>query len=170
MGFADISHIAFPWDLLTGFAAHARAHRDGLIDLSVGTPIDDTPEIIQQALAQAASAPGYPATAGSVDLRQAVVEWFARRRQVPGLDPRGVMPTVGSKEFVGLVASLLGLGPGDVVVHPDVAYPTYDVGARLAGAAPFAASDVDQWRHNPPGAVGVGELAREPPWPCCLNF
>lgn len=149
MGFADISHIAFPWDLLTGFAAHARAHRDGLIDLSVGTPIDDTPEIIQQALAQAANAPGYPATAGSVDLRQAVVEWFARRRQVPGLDPRGVMPTVGSKEFVGLVASLLGLGPGDVVVHPDVAYPTYDVGARLAGATPFAASDVDQWRHNP---------------------
>jgi succinyldiaminopimelate transaminase len=65
-----------------------------------------------------------------------VVEWFARRRGVPGLDPDGVLPTIGSKELVAWLPSLLGLGPGDIVGFPGVAYPTYDVGARLAGATP----------------------------------
>ena len=65
--------------------------------------------------------------------------WFARRRGVPDVDPAGVLPTIGSKELVAWLPTLLGLGPGDVVVLPEIAYPTYDVGARLAGATPVAA-------------------------------
>jgi succinyldiaminopimelate transaminase len=77
-------------------------------------------------------------TYGTSALRAAVAGWFARRREVPGLDPDGVLPTIGSKEMVAWLPTLLGLGAGDVVVHPEVAYPTYDVGARLAGATPVA--------------------------------
>jgi succinyldiaminopimelate transaminase len=72
-------------------------------------------------------------------LRETVAQWFARRRGVPDLDPDGVLPTIGSKEMVAWLPTLLGLRDGDVVVHPEVAYPTYDVGARLAGATPLPA-------------------------------
>ena len=68
---------------------------------------------------------------------EAVAAWFARRRGVPGLDPDGVLPTIGSKELVAWLPTLLGIGAGDVVAFPDVAYPTYDVGARIAGATPL---------------------------------
>lgn len=105
----------------------------------MGTPVDPTPEVIRAALVAASDAPGYPQTHGTPALRRAVVDWFARRRGVPALDPAGVLPTIGSKEFVAWLPTLLGLGPGDVVVHPEVAYPTYDVGARLAGATPLPA-------------------------------
>jgi succinyldiaminopimelate transaminase len=134
----------FPWDLLAPYAAKARAHEDGIVDLSVGTPVDPTPDLIQQALAAAADAPGYPQTYGTPDLREAVAAWFARRRGVPDLDPDGVLPTIGSKELVALLPTLLGLGAGDVVVHPEIAYPTYDVGARIAGAEPVAADGTAQ--------------------------
>ena len=85
---------------------------------------------------EASDAPGYPLTAGTEDLRQAVVEWFARRRGAPGLDPAGVLPTIGSKELVAWLPTLLGLGAGDLVGLPPIAYPTYEVGALLAGATP----------------------------------
>ncbi|MCL2464361.1 MAG: succinyldiaminopimelate transaminase [Micrococcales bacterium] len=131
----------FPWDTLAEVTARARAHSGGIVDLSVGTPVDPTPGVIRQALAAAADCSGYPPTAGTPELRDAVVEWFGRRRRVPDLRPDEVLPTLGSKEFVALLPSLLGLGPGDVVAHPQVAYPTYDVGARLAGATPEACAD-----------------------------
>ncbi|WP_223145006.1 succinyldiaminopimelate transaminase [Actinotalea subterranea] len=162
----------FPWDALTPFAERARAHPDGIVDLSVGTPVDPTPQVVRAALAAAADAPGYPTTHGTAALREAVAAWFARRRGVPSLDPGAVLPTVGSKELVAWLPSLLGLGPGDVVVHPEVAYPTYDVGARFAGASPLPADDVTAWAGrddvrlvwlnspgNPTGQVlGVDEL------------
>lgn len=127
---------AFPWDTLTSPADTARAHPYGVVDLSVGTPVDPTPVTVQQALAAAADAPGYPLTYGTAALREAVSAWFARRRGVPSVDPAGVLPTIGSKEMVAWLPTLLGVGAGDVVVHPEAAYPTYDVGARLAGATP----------------------------------
>ena len=86
--------------------------------------------------AAAADAPGYPQTWGTPALREAVADWFARRRGVPDLDPAGVLPTIGCKELVAWLPTLLGLGAGDIVGFPGVAYPTYDVGARLAGADP----------------------------------
>ncbi|HQY33105.1 succinyldiaminopimelate transaminase [Actinotalea sp.] len=139
----------FPWDTLVPFAERAMAHPDGIVDLSVGTPVDPTPELVQEALAAAADAPGYPTTHGTLALREAVAAWFARRRGVPGLDPAAVLPTVGSKELVAWLPALLGLGAGDVVVHPRTAYPTYDVGARLAGATPLPADDVAVWAGRP---------------------
>jgi len=130
---------SFPWDSLAGARRRAEAHPGGIVDLSVGTPVDPTPRVVQDALVAAADSPGYPTTQGTDRLRQAVVDWFARRRGVPGLTREQVLPTIGSKELVALLPALLGLGEGDVVVHPEIAYPTYDVGARLAGAEPFPA-------------------------------
>lgn len=139
----------FPWDTLGPYQAKARAHPDGMVDLSVGTPVDGTPEVIRLALADAADAPGYPMTHGTLDLRRTVVDWFARERGVPDLDAAAVLPTIGSKELVAWLPALLGLGAGDVVVHPEVAYPTYDVGARLAGAQALPADDVAAWADRP---------------------
>ncbi|MCZ2403991.1 succinyldiaminopimelate transaminase [Paenarthrobacter sp. Z7-10] len=159
---------------MTPYLATASEHPDGLVNLSIGTPVDPTPPLIRQALASAADAPGYPTTHGTAALRRAVVAWFARRRAVPGLDPRDVLPTVGSKELVAWLPLLLGLGSGDVVVRPTVAYPTYDIGARIAGATAVAADSLDGldqatlarvrlvWINspgNPTGIVrGIGEL------------
>ncbi len=166
MGFADIRDLPYPWDTLADVTALARSHPDGVVDLSVGTPVDPTPAVVRSALEAASDAHAYPLTYGTRALREAVVAWFARRRGVPGLDPAGVLPTVGSKELVGLLPSLLRLRAGDVVVHPAVAYPTYDVGARLAGATALATDDVGAWEgrddvrlvwvnspSNPTGAV-----------------
>jgi succinyldiaminopimelate transaminase len=71
-------------------------------------------------------------------LREAAAAWLARRHQVT-VDPDSVLPVIGTKELIAGLPALLGCGPGDVVVHPELAYPTYDVGARLAGATPVAA-------------------------------
>jgi succinyldiaminopimelate transaminase len=116
----------------------ARAHPDGVVDLSVGTPVDPTPELVRRALAEASDSPGYPVTVGLAGTRQACADWLARRFGVTGLGIDGVLPTIGSKELISSLAGHLGLGPGDVVVHPEVAYPTYEVGTRLAGARPVA--------------------------------
>ncbi len=124
----------FPWDSLVPFGDRARAHPDGVVDLSMGTPVDPTPAVVQDALRTAADAPGYPLTSGRPQLRAAVAGWLAARHGVSGLDPDAVLPTVGSKELVALLPTLLGVGPGDVVVVPELAYPTYEVGVRLAGA------------------------------------
>jgi succinyldiaminopimelate transaminase len=144
MGFHPLDD-PYPWDTLAPVVQAARSHPGGLVDLSIGTPVDPTPDVVRDALAAASDAHGYPTTHGTPALREAVAAWFDRTRGVPDLDPDAVLPTVGSKELVGLLPSLLGLGPGDVVVHPATAYPTYDVGARLAGASPLATDDVESW-------------------------
>ena len=97
---------------------------------------------MQRALADAADAHGYPLTSGTTDLRAAICEWFARRRGVTDLHPDAVLPTIGSKELVAWLPTLLGLGAGDLVGIPAVAYPTYDIGARLAGATSVVAQSL----------------------------
>ncbi|MBR7742970.1 succinyldiaminopimelate transaminase [Phycicoccus sp. BSK3Z-2] len=180
----------FPWDSLAAPKERAAAFADpslgeqagtGIVDLSVGTPVDPTPAVVREALAAASDAPGYPQTYGTPDLREAVAGWFARRRGVPDLDPDGVLPTVGSKELVAWLPTLLGLGPGDLVGFPRIAYPTYDVGARLAGAEPLALDALTAlgpptaattprllWLNtpsNPTGSVlGVEHLAKVVAW------
>ena len=94
--------------------------------------------MVREALAAASDAPGYPVVAGTPALREAAAGWLARRHQVI-VDPDAVLPVIGTKEMIAGLATLLGCGPGDVVVHPELAYPTYDAGARLAGARPVAA-------------------------------
>jgi len=125
----------FPWDSLAPYKERASSYAEGLVDLSVGTPVDPTPDVVQAALKAAADSHGYPQTWGTPALRECVAAWFARRRAVPDVNPDGVLPTVGSKELVAWLPTLLGAGPGDVVAFPALAYPTYDVGARLAGAS-----------------------------------
>ncbi|MFE7844491.1 succinyldiaminopimelate transaminase [Microbacterium sp. NPDC057407] len=143
MGVADLAD--YPWDAVAPYAAKARSHPDGIVDLSIGSPVDPTPDIVADALRSATDAHAYPQTMGTPALREAIARWYARRRGVPGLGPEHVLPTVGSKELVALLPLLLGLGPGDIVVHPRAAYPTYEVGARLVGATPVAADDPAEW-------------------------
>jgi len=132
---------AFPWDSLAGAAALARRHPDGIVDLSVGTPVDSVPEVVQTALRNASDSPGYPLTAGTPALREAAADWLARRHGVT-VDPAAVLPVIGTKEFIASLPTELGCGPGDVVAFPALAYPTYDVGARLAGARPVPVAGV----------------------------
>jgi succinyldiaminopimelate transaminase len=128
----------FPWDQLTAYAETARSHPDGVIDLSIGTPVDPTPEVVQEALRAAADSPGYPTTIGLPETRQAAVDWLARRHGVTGLGIDGVLPVIGSKELISSLPGHLGLGAGDVIGYPELAYPTYEVGAALCGARGFA--------------------------------
>lgn len=124
----------FPWDTLVEHQQRAAAHPGGIVDLSVGTPVDSTPSVVRNALAEASDSPGYPVTIGTPAARQAAIEWLARRHGVTGLGLDGVLPTIGSKELVASLPSQLGVGAGDLVVWPELAYPTYEVGAALAGA------------------------------------
>src|SRR4051812_41120098 len=121
----------FPWDRLAPAAARARQHPDGIVDLSVGTPVDPTPRVVREALAAAADAPDYPLTAGSDQLRDAIGGWLDRRFGAK-VDPAAVLPVIGTKELVAWLPTLLSAAS---VGFPALAYPTYDVGARLAGAA-----------------------------------
>ncbi|MCP2325395.1 succinyldiaminopimelate transaminase [Hamadaea flava] len=120
-----------PWDRLEPLKAVAAAHPDGLVDLSMGTPVDSVDPLLQAALSGAADSPGYPLTAGSVALRDAMLAYVRRYCRAGG--ELGVLPTIGSKELVAWLPRFLGLGPGDTVVIPEVCYPTYEVGALLAG-------------------------------------
>ncbi|KUL69798.1 MULTISPECIES: bifunctional succinyldiaminopimelate transaminase/glutamate-prephenate aminotransferase [unclassified Streptomyces] len=124
----------FPWDKLEPYKKTAAAHPDGIVDLSVGTPVDPVPELIQKALIDAADSPGYPTVWGTPALRDAITGWVERRLGAREVTHRHVLPIVGSKELVAWLPTQLGLGPGDRVAYPRLAYPTYEVGARLARA------------------------------------
>ncbi|MEU8485091.1 bifunctional succinyldiaminopimelate transaminase/glutamate-prephenate aminotransferase [Streptomyces sp. NPDC048641] len=124
----------FPWDKLEPYKKTAAAHEGGIVDLSVGTPVDPVPELIQKALIAAADSPGYPTVWGTPELRDALVGWSERRLGARGFTHHNVLPIVGSKELVAWLPTQLGLGPGDKVAYPRLAYPTYEVGARLARA------------------------------------
>ena len=131
----------FPWDLLAPYKKIASDHPDGLVDLSIGTPVDDSPHAMQDALATSGNAPGYPLTIGSQALRQSLERWI-RTKFFPegGLD---FLPTIGSKELVGLLPTLV---QAKKVLIPEIAYPTYQVGALVAGAqCVLVGDDCAQW-------------------------
>ena len=132
---------AFTWDRLVPLKDKANLFPNGIADLSMGTPVDPVADVVREALAAASDWPGYPATRGTLALREAASDWLARDCgvTVPADD---VLPVVGTKEFVAALPAQLGLGPGDVVMHPAIAYPTYDAGARLAGAAALPADSL----------------------------
>lgn len=167
----------FPWDKLEPYKKKAAAHHDGIVDLSVGTPVDPVPDLIQKALVDAADSPGYPTVWGTPALRDAITGWAERRLGARGVTHRHVLPIVGSKELVAWLPTQLGLGPGDTVAHPRLAYPTYEVGARLARAEYVAYDDPTEldpaglkllWLNspsNPTGRVlGKEELTRTVAW------
>ncbi|WP_300678590.1 succinyldiaminopimelate transaminase [Nocardioides sp.] len=132
----------FPWDNLTSYAATARSHPDGIVDLSVGTPVDPTPAVVQKAMVDAVDSPGYPLTIGTTEVRQAAIDWLARNHGVTGLSLDAVIPVIGSKELIASLPLHLGVGPGDLVVFPELAYPTYEVSAALVGADTLAADSL----------------------------
>lgn len=162
---------AYPWQLLAPYKATASAHAQGLVDLSIGAPVDPTPQMIQDALASATNWPGYPGAAGTDGLRDTIADWYARRRQVPGLTKEHVAATVGSKEFIAWLPLLMGLGPGDIIVYPKVAYPTYDIGAKIVGATSVTADALTEldaatrqrvklvWVNSPANPTGTVQSA-----------
>ena len=131
----------FPWDALAPFGDKARAHPQGIIDLSQGTPVDPTPEFIQQALRDASNSPSYPVTAGTPELRAAIKKWATQRLGATG--DFDVLPIIGSKELVAWLPTYL---ESKSVLIPEIAYPTYHVGAVLAGADSVpVAIDAQSW-------------------------
>ena len=167
----------FPWDTLADATATARAHPGGIVDLSVGTPVDPVAPVIRAALADASAVPGYPTTAGTPELRASAVAALHRRYGVTGLDTDAVLPVIGTKELIAWLPTLLGLRPEDSVVVPELAYPTYEVGARLAGATVVVADSLTQLGprnpavlylnspSNPTGRVlGVDHLRKVVDW------
>ena len=143
----------FPWDTLAEVSAIARAHPGGIVDLSVGTPVDPVAPVIRAALADASAAPGYPWTAGTPELRASAVAALERRYGITGLPERAVLPVIGTKELIAWLPTLLGLGAEDVVVIPELAYPTYEVGARLAGAQVIVADSLTQLGPRTPAVI-----------------
>ncbi|MFD7699095.1 bifunctional succinyldiaminopimelate transaminase/glutamate-prephenate aminotransferase [Streptomyces caelestis] len=153
----------FPWDKLEPYKKTAAAHPDGIVDLSVGTPVDPVPEPIQKALIAAADSPGYPTVWGTPELRDALTRWAERRLGARGVTHHHVLPIVGSKELVAWLPTQLGLGPDDKVAFPRLAYPTYEVGARLARADHVAYDDPTEldptglkllWLNSPSNPTG----------------
>lgn len=124
----------FPWDSLATARAKAAQHPDGIVDLSVGTPVDPTPDVIRQAMADASNAHGYPQVWGTAELRRTIAEFLAGTWGCVELLDEGVLPVIGTKELVAWLPILLDLGPSDTVVVPTTAYPTYEVGAAMVGA------------------------------------
>jgi succinyldiaminopimelate transaminase len=138
--------------------------------------VDPVPAVARAALAAAADSPGYPATHGTPRLREAAAGWLARAHGV-SVPPDAVLPVIGTKEFIAWLPTLLGCGPGDTVVHPVLAYPTYDIGARLAGASAVAADGLATlgpqrvrlaWVNSPSNPTGrvlpAGHLAKMVSW------
>jgi succinyldiaminopimelate transaminase len=140
--------------------------------------VDPVPEVIRQALTAAADSPGYPLTYGTAALRDAAAGYLRTWHGVAGADPRHVLPLIGSKELVGWLPTLLDLREGDQVGYPQLAYPTYEIGALMARAEPVTYDDpvaeLDPARvkllwlnspSNPTGRVlGAAELRRIVGW------
>jgi aspartate/methionine/tyrosine aminotransferase len=124
----------YPYERLEGLKKIAEHFDGGPIDCSIGTPVDPTPAVVLGELARAVGTRGYPASAGSLDYREACREWLQRRFAVTlGVDE--LAACVGTKEFVGTVSGYLHLRSPerDTVLYPSISYPTYAMGATLAG-------------------------------------
>jgi len=133
----------FPWDALAPYGEIARAHPDGIIDLSVGTPVDPTPDFIQSTLRESSNSPSYPVTAGTPELREAIKNWAISRLGASG--DFDVLPLIGSKELVAWLPTIV---EAKKVLIPEVAYPTYHVGALIAQAQSIPVEiDASQWPH-----------------------
>ena len=157
----------YPWQLLAPYKNVAAQHPDGVVDLSIGAPVDPTPQVVQQSLQAATNWPGYPGSSGTQELRMTIAAWYQRRRDVTGLTADHIAATVGSKEFIAWLPLLLGIGPEDVIVYPTVAYPTYDIGAKIVGASSVTADSLHElddqtrsrvklvWINSPANPTGI---------------
>jgi len=110
-----------------------------------------------QALSRAANSPGYPLTSGTTALRTAIASYLTRRWGAVGLASDDTLPVIGTKELVAWLPTLLGLGSDDLVVYPTMAYPTYLVGAKIAGCRAIACDDLDQLGDARPALVWIAK-------------
>jgi len=178
----------YPYDRLQGLAKLAEAHEGGMVDCSIGTPCDPPPRAVVDALASSGTERGYPASAGSPQLREAAAEWLTRRFGLAEVPVSSVAACVGTKELVASVPHVLRLRePGrDTVLYPAVSYPTYAMGAELAGCravpvppAPGRSGGLDLdavepadaaralvlWSNSPSNPTGaLGDLGAEAAW------
>jgi succinyldiaminopimelate transaminase len=186
-------HVAFqlppyPYDRVAALGKLAEALPGGVVDCSIGTPCDAPAPGVIEALSSSGSERGYPASAGSPALIGAAAAWLERRFGLPAVPTGSVAACVGTKELVASVPQFLRLRqPGrDTVLYPAVSYPTYAMGAALAGcrAVPvpplpgrpggldlstIAESDADRalvlWSNSPSNPTGgLGDLAAEAAW------
>ena len=136
---------AYPYDKLDELRAVAAALPEGAVDCSVGTPYDPPPRAVLEALASSGTERGYPSSIGSPTYREAAAAWVARCFSVQ-IDPvRQVAACIGTKEFVASLPGYLRLRypERDTVLYPAVSYPSYAMGATLAGcrAVPVAVDE-----------------------------
>ncbi len=131
----------FPWDALAPYGETARKHPSGIIDLSQGTPVDSTPEFIQNVFRESSNSPRYPVTAGTAELRSAIRNWATQHLGATG--EFDVLPLIGSKELVAWLPTIL---QSKKVLIPEIAYPTYNVGAIIGNAEAITVPiDGAQW-------------------------
>ena len=178
----------YPYDRVAALGKLAQALPGGVVDCSIGTPCDPPPAGVVEALSSSGSERGYPASAGSPALIAAAAAWLERRFGLPPLPLTSVAACVGTKELVASVPHVLRLRhPGrDTVLYPSVSYPTYAMGAALAGcrAVPvpplpgqvggldlgsIAESDAARalvlWSNSPSNPTGgLGDLGAEAEW------
>ena len=124
----------YPYDRLDAYQKLAAAHDGGIVDLSIGTPCDPPPPAVIEALSQSNSERGYPASSGSEELRRSIARWMGRRFEIDVPISR-ISACIGTKEFVATTPQFMKLRrpERDTVLYPAVAYPTYEMGAVLAG-------------------------------------
>jgi succinyldiaminopimelate transaminase len=130
----------YPYDRLAGLAEVAGAHEGGMVDCSIGTPYDPPLPAVIEALSSSDTERGYPASAGSAALRDAAASWLSRRFGLRDLPASSLAACVGTKELVASVPQFLRLRTPerDTVLYPAVSYPTYAMGAELAGCRAVA--------------------------------
>lgn len=137
----------YPQDRLDDLRTTAAQVDGGAIDASIGSPIDPMPAVVIQALAQATpGATGYPRSVGSPEYRQAASTWLAHRLGVD-VGPDDIAACVGMKELVVSLPRILSLrDPSrDTVLYPAVSYPSYAMGAELAGLRAVSVPLDDDW-------------------------
>ena len=137
----------YPYDRLQELHALASDLQGGAVDLSIGTPCDPPAPEVLDALARSGSERGYPPSIGLAAYREAASAWFAGRLGVE-LDPSNIGACIGTKEFVAGLPHWLRLrDPGrDTVLYPAVSYPSYAMGATLAGCRAVPVPVDDRWR------------------------
>ena len=150
----------YPYDRLDKFKGFAADHEGGLVDLSIGTPFDPPPAFVVEALAGSGTERSYPPSIGTPALRQAASRWMGRRLGVE-VPVESIAACIGTKEMVASVPQYLKLRTPDrdTVLYPAIAYPTYEMGATLAGlrAVPVP---IDSQFHLDLSAIDPADAAR----------
>lgn len=137
----------YPYDRLDRLRPITEAHPGGTVDLSIGTPFDPPPQSVIDALATSGAERSYPPSIGTASFREAAARWMHRRFAVD-VPPMQIGASIGTKEFVATLPQWLQLrDPSrDTVLFPAVAYPTYEMGAVLAGCRPVPVPALEDGR------------------------